>query len=403
MTEDVNEDKDAASGGEEGKSLVVAGKKGTSFGVGGVGSLALAGLVLIVILTVLIVKSQSSDVDVLSFAPADSFYAIEIENIDGAADVLESAPLWRNKKYAKTELISEFSAFLGKDSDLIRKFSGNVRSVTHIESFVEKKPVTLLVLKVGNGWDIESYYRREYSKVSTPVTFAPSMHGLAITRPDKSVFYLKKVANFVLLSDNKELMLRSLAAYTEDELSLAQCKIRFGDGEDCMPRFRLYMAINSFMMNYPEYKTLLPEAVSAEIAGDSAFLYEATLSVTGFVAEGKFIRNEAAGYASGVNASQESKRGVLATVFWVVLTILLLLIALPILFVLFTLLLALYFFIVAWWKGKLVPIDPPLKDLSPNLKEDLGVAEKSEKSTNEPVTGQEHPAADSDIGSDDRD
>ena len=403
MTEDVNDAKEAADGGVDEKSLVVTGKKGSSFGVGGVGSLALAGLVLIVILTVLIVRSQSSDEDVLSFAPADSFYAIEIENIDGAADVLESVPLWRNDKLAKQELIAEIAALLGKDSDILKKFSGNVRSVTHIESFVAKKPAKMLVLKVGNGWDIESYYRREYSKVATPVTFAPSMHGLAITRPDKSVFYLKKIANFVLLSENKELLLRSLAAYTGDELSLAQCGVRFGDGEDCMPRFRLYMAINSFLLNYPEYKTLLPEVVSRDIAGDSAFLYEATLNATGFVAEGKFIRNEAAGYASGVNTAEKSGGGILATIFRIILIIVIILIALPILFIAFTLLLALYFFIVAWWKGELVPIDPPLKDLSPNLKEDLGVAEKTAPQHAEPESGSAPPAPESDNETGDRD
>lgn len=370
---------DTDKSGEESKDLIVTGGSGSGFGVGGVGSLALVGLVLIVILTVLIVKSQSSDEDILSFAPADSFYALEIENIEGAAEVLSTVPIWREDKFSEEKLVAEFAGYFGEDGDILQKFKGNIRSVTFIESFVERKPAELLVFKVGNGWDIESYYKREYSKVSSPVNFAPSMHGLQITRPDKSVFYLKKIANYVLLSDSKALILRALSAYTGDELSLAECNVKFGDGDDGMPRVRMYTAINSFLMNYPEYKGMIPEAVSSQIAGDSAFLYEATINATGFVAEGKFIKNEAAGYASGINSSEKGGGGLLSTIFWVILTIIIVLIAIPILFVAFTLLLALYFFILAWWKGELVPIDPPLKEMSTNIKEDIGLSQETEK------------------------
>ena len=371
--------------------LVVTKKNNTVFGVGGVGSLALVGLVLIVILTVLIVRSQNNEEDILSFAPADSFYAFEVENIEGAADVFASAPVWRGNELTKDGIIQEFSKMFGSDSDILEKFVGNITSVTFIESFVNKTPQKMLVFNVGNGWDIERYYKREYSKVATPVKFASSMNGLEITRPDKSVFYLKKIANFVLLSENKDLILRSLSAYKEDELSLAQCNVRFGDGEDGMPRIRLYVAINSFFMNYPEYKGLIPEKMNNAIAGDSAFLYEATLNATGFVAEGKFVKNEAAGYASGVNAGTKTGRGFFGTVFWVIFIIILILIAIPVLFVIFTLLLALYFFLLAWWKGELVPIDPPLKDLSNNLKEDLGVTKVKE----EPVSAAASESTDS--------
>ncbi len=359
--------------------LVVTKKNNAVFGVGGVGSLALVGLVLIVVLTVLIVRSQNNKEDILSFAPADSFYAFEVENIEGAADVLAGAPVWRKNELTKDGIIFEFSKMLGADSNIIEKFVGNITSVTFIESFVNKSPQKMLVFKVGNGWDIERYYKREYSKVSAPVKFASSMRGLEITRPDKSVFYLKKVANFVLLSESKDLILRSLSAFKEDELSLAQCNVRFGDGEDGMPRIRLYVAINSFVINYPEYKGLIPQKMNNAIAGDSAFLYEATLNATGFVAEGKFIKNEAAGYASGVNAANKNSRGFFGTIFRVIFITILVLIAIPVLFVAFTLLLALYFFIRAWWKGELVPIDPPLKDLSNNLKEDLGLTKVKEE------------------------
>ncbi len=378
---------------DENTDLVLSKKNKSNFGVGGVGSLALVGLVLIVVLTVLIVRSQSSEEDVLSFAPADSIYALEVENIEGAADVIDSLPIWKDDRLTKGALITEFSHWFGADGDIIKKFAGNVKSVTLLESLVAEKPEKLLILKVGNGWDIESYYRREYSKISTPVTFAPSMHGLKITRDDKSEFYLKKVANFVLLAEDKSLLLRALSAYKGQDLSLAACNIKFGDGESEMPRVRFYTAINSMLVNYPKYKVHIPETVQPDIAGDAAFLYEATLNAGGFVAEGKFIRNEAAGYASGTAAASASHGGIISSILWTILIIVIVLIAIPVLFTAFTLLLALYFFIAAWLKGELVPIDPPLKDLSDNLKEDLGVKAEPENKQNE--AEKEQTAADS--------
>ncbi len=386
MTDEVNNNSEDKK--EEKGDLVLSQKHKTNFGVGGVGSLALVGLVLIVVLTVLIVRSQSSKEDILSFAPADSIYALEVENIEGAADVMDSLSIWKDDRLTKGALITEFSHWFGADGDIIKKFAGNVKSVTLLESLVADKPEKLLILKVGNGWDIESYYKREYSKISTPVTFAPSMHGLKITRDDKSAFYLKKVANFVLLSDEKSLLLRALSAYKGKELSLAACNIKFGDGESEMPRVRFYTAINSMLVNYPEYKLHIPQSVQPDIAGDAAFLYEATLNAGGFVAEGKFIRNEAAGYASGNAASSASRGGIISSILWTILVIIIVLIAIPIVFVAFTLLLALYFFIAAWLKGELVPIDPPLKDLSDNLKEDIGV--KAEAAEKQEVPEKEH-------------
>ncbi len=391
MTDEVNNNSEDKK--EEKGDLVLSQKHKTNFGVGGVGSLALVGLVLIVVLTVLIVRSQSSKEDILSFAPADSIYALEVENIEGAADVMDSLSIWKDDRLTKGALITEFSHWFGADGDIIKKFAGNVKSVTLLESLVADKPEKLLILKVGNGWDIESYYKREYSKISTPVTFAPSMHGLKITRDDKSAFYLKKVANFVLLSDEKSLLLRALSAYKGKELSLAACNIKFGDGESEMPRVRFYTAINSMLVNYPEYKLHIPQSVQPDIAGDAAFLYEATLNAGGFVAEGKFIRNEAAGYASGNAASSASRGGIISSIFWTILVIIIVLIAIPIVFVAFTLLLALYFFIAAWLKGELVPIDPPLKDLSDNLKEDIGVKAEAAEKQEVPEKEQAEPGA----------
>ncbi len=373
---------------EDAKSKpVVAERKESGFGVGGVGSLALIGLLLIVVLTVLIVRSQNSEEDLLSFAPADSFYALEVENIEGAAEILQSVPLWKDDALKKEDIIAEFSNWFGADRDIIKRFAGNIKSVTFVESFVAKQPEKMLILKVGNGWDIENYFRREYSKVSTPVTVAPSMHGLEITRPDKGVFYLKKVAGFVVLAENKDLLIKALAAYKKEQLSLAECNIRFGDGEDGMPRVRMYAAINSFFINYPQYRESLPPTIYNKIAGDSAFLYEATISSTGFIAEGRFIQNKAAGYASGSAVKPSSEGGFFSTLLWIILIIIIIIIAFPIVFVLFTLLLALYFFLLAWWKGELVSIDPPLKDLSNNLKDDLGLqqAEQPEEPTAEEV------------------
>ncbi len=391
MTDEVNNNSEDKK--EEKGDLVLSQKHKTNFGVGGVGSLALVGLVLIVVLTVLIVRSQSSKEDILSFAPADSIYALEVENIEGAADVMDSLSIWKDDRLTKGALITEFSHWFGADGDIIKKFAGNVKSVTLLESLVANKPEKLLILKVGNGWDIESYYKREYSKISTPVTFAPSMHGLKITRDDKSAFYLKKVANFVLLSDEKSLLLRALSAYKGKELSLAACNIKFGDGESEMPRVRFYTAINSMLVNNPEYKLHIPQSVQPDIAGDAAFLYEATLNAGGFVAEGKFIRNEAAGYASGNGASSASRGGIISSIFWTILIIIIVLIAIPIVFVAFTLLLALYFFIAAWLKGELVPIDPPLKDLSDNLKEDIGVKAEAAEKQEVPEKEQAEPGA----------
>ena len=379
MSDDVNKTSEETATDNTGESNIPAVSKKSRgvFGVGGVGSLAMVGLVLIVVLTVLIVKSQSKEDDVLSFAPADSFFALEVENIDGAAGMLAATPIWKGDGLSKEVIINELASWFGPDGDIIQRFVGNINSVTFIESFVDRKPQKMLVMKVGNTWDIESYFKREYSKVSTPVKFAPSMRGLEITRPDKSVFYLKKLANFVIIAESKELLIRSLAAYKKDQLSLAECNIHFGDGDDGMPRVRLYAAINSFYINYPQKREMIPPKIYNMIAGDSAFLYEATINSNGFVAEGKFIRSEAATYASGSEMQQNSQRGFFGTILWIIFIVVLIVIAIPILFLISTLLLALYFFLIAWWKGELVPVDPPLKDLSSHLKEDLGV-KKSE-------------------------
>ena len=358
-------------------SPVVVEKRNSKFGVGGIGSWLAIGVVLTVVLAVLIVRSQDKEEDVLAFAPADSYLAIEIENLEGAAGVISQMPLWKNKALEKKKIIDEFVEWFDQDAELFRRFIGVVKSIAYIESFVERKPVEMVVLRAGNTWDIESYFRREYSTITTPVRVAKDMTGLEITRKDKSIFYLKKIANFVLITDNKELLKRALAAFKKDELSLAECNIRFGDGDGGVPRLRIYTAINSYFINYPEDRSFFPPKVYSMIAGDSAFLYEATLNEAGFVAEGRIIKSIAAAYATGDKYSGEGNSAFWSVIGWIILVIVIIFIGLPLLFVLSTLLLALYFFLVAWWKGELVEIDPPLAEMSREMKEDISSGKSS--------------------------
>lgn len=357
-------------------SPVIARKK-SKFTVGGVGSWLAIAVVLVIILTVLIVRSQDREEDVLSFAPADSYFAYEIENLEGACEVVARMPLWKEEAFNKEKLFNEFVEWFDQDAELIKRFREVIKSFTYIESFVDRKPVRMVVLRAGNTWDIESYFRREYSSVTTPVKVAEDLTGLEITRKDKSVFYLKKIANFVIITENKALLKRSLACYTKDELSLADCNIRFGDGNSGMPRLRIYTAINSYFINYPQSRSFFPPNVYSMIAGDSAFLYEATINDSGFVAEGRIIRSIAAAYATGDELASTGSSGFWSVVGWLIVILLIIIIGLPLLFVLSTLLLALYFFLIAWWKGELVEIDPPLTEMSKEMAEDLATGKSS--------------------------
>lgn len=93
--------------------------------------------------------------------------------------------------------------------------------------------------------------------------------------------------------------------------------------------------------------------------------------------------------------------GILSYVGWTILILLLIVVLIPVVFLISVLLLAAYFYVMAWWRGELSPSSPPApKPLSPQAREDLGIADaaQGEPEATAPAGGQDADTTPHDAG-----
>lgn len=350
-------------------------------------STAVIGIALLLLIGLLILKTQKSDPSQFALLPEDTFLYTECSEIDSASEMLASLPIWKNKVKELVPVIRQklYNKF-GADKEMAEKFTGNITSIglaytANNQSFV--------IVKCGNTLDIEKYFKAKAS--SSERASKGRRNDIKVFRiAGKKDLYMLKIGEYLTLADNMEILNRAIACFTEKAPSLASTGVSFSKQQlEETPYLRIYAALaptQKMFSALPEYTQFLKSLALPEYTADSAMLYEAQLTNSGFIATANFITTKAA--LAAVKAAKTQTKNVETHGFfyyliWAIIILLALIIGIPVGFLLLTLLIAVYFYIAAWMQGELVPIEPAeLAELSPQIQEDLDLKDEKVKDNN---------------------
>lgn len=214
----------------------------------------------------------------------------------------------------------------------------------------------------GNGWDIERILSQEvahgFVKDRDTVAVGGSVPARKLDIPGVGVVYALRDGNYLALSRSQEM----IAAVVDCKLGKARSLADI-DGVA-----QAESTQSALLVRYvaPAQANLLFPGVD-----ENAFRPEsAVLSVVRPAADGLLMASTVVDRGDAANPAEH---GFFYYVGMTILLILSLVIGLPALFLLTTLLLAGYFYLMAWWRGEVVPLEPyELPELSKQMKEDLG-------------------------------
>ncbi len=283
---------------------------------------------------------------------------------------LSVMPLWNDSAKAQIGLAAGFAGSFYKDILFRRSELDTPRAV--IAGMVERAAVaeiegeTLYILYSNNAHDIEKIILRDVAK-----DFVKDRDSIEVEKVNfvrrlnipgiMGAIYLLRANNTVILTRSKDLLEKMLNCQQGKEQSLADIGLSWPDETGQRTVACMYVVpsqSNFFFLN------LNPSLYRPDAAMFSAF----NLAQDGFIVNVRVINN---GKIVGDNG-----HGVFYYIGVVLLIALIIVVGAPVAFLLATLLLALYFHLMARWKGELIPIEPAeLPELSPQMKEDLGAKE----------------------------
>lgn len=322
------------------------------------------GIVLLVLLVVagawLWLGGGSKD-PVYSFVPASASKA-DTFNRDGRALAhLAALPLWQKPEQA-AEIIR--AGFLGMEFPEL-KTSGKWQEVLPLVNTATKAFTaegTLHILTSGNAWQIERIITEEIASDYNRERDSIDILGIKIVRKLKIAgignVFLVRINQTVLLTRSEGLMRSAIACHRGQEDSLGVIGLRLPEddsGRLVYCRYEVPAVANSFFTGVSE----------GNFRKDAALYSAWSAEGDGFAMRCRVINNAAITAASG--------HGVFYYIGMTILVLLSLVIGVPVVFILIVLLMAVYFHVMAWWRGELVPVEPAeLPELSPQMKEDLG-------------------------------
>lgn len=308
---------------------------------------------------------------VYSFVPATA-YKVDTFNRDGRALAhLAALPLWQKPEQA-AEIIR--TGFLGMEFPEL-KTSEKWQEVLPLVTTATKAFTaegTLHILTSGNAWQIERIITENIANDYNRERDSMDILGIKIVRKLKIAgignVFLTRINQTVLLTRSEGLMRSAIACHRGQEDSLGGIGLSLPQddgGRLVFCRYEVPAVANSFFTGVGE----------GNFRKDAALYSAWSAEGDGFAMRCRIINNAAITAASG--------HGIFYYIGMTVLVVLILVIGLPIVFIMIVLLMAMFFHVMAWWRGELVPVEPAeLPELSPQMKEDIGAEATGDKPGN---------------------
>lgn len=287
---------------------------------------------------------------------------------------LSRMPLWNDSAKAEIGLAAGFAGSFYKDILFRRSELDTPRAV--IAGMVERAAVAelegelLYILYSNNTHAIEKIILKDVAKDFQKERDSVEIDQINFVRKLNipgvmGAIYLLRANNTVILTRSKDLLQKALRCQQRQESSLADIGLGWPDesGQRTVACMYVVPSLSNFI-----FLNLTPTLYRPDSAMFSTF----NLGQDGFDINVRVINNGKIVGGTGP--------GVLYYIGVVLLVAVIIVIGAPVAFLVATLLLALYFYLMAWWKNELIPIEPAeLPELSPQLKEDLAGKDSADK------------------------